>query len=258
MANLPNLGAHADSAHITQAQSQKEVTSNAIDDLLDNSNNAVVDITVSTGSPVVVSGTDFTGNVLLKLVSDTGSPGGPEVGFTLEVPNTARTFIVKNTTGQTATVDLSPSPFAVATVEVIDGETALIHGDGTTFEKVAGSTTFYDVAFFISGVPVFDAVGGMLVAVRAFTIPINATGSQAYADTPPASGELDKVFDIHKNGASVGSFTFASLANTGTFIFASAVSFVAGDRLRIINLTNPSPTEETAIANITVTFKVSV
>ncbi len=66
MANLPNLGAHSDGAHITQAQSQKEVTSNALDDLLDNSNNAVVDVMVSTSSPVAVAVDDFTGNVLLK------------------------------------------------------------------------------------------------------------------------------------------------------------------------------------------------
>ena len=38
MANLPNLGAHTDGAHITQSQSQKEVTSNGLDDLLDNWN----------------------------------------------------------------------------------------------------------------------------------------------------------------------------------------------------------------------------
>ena len=256
MANLPNLGAHSDGAHITQAQSQKEVTSNELDDLLDNSNNATTDVMVSTSSPVVVAADDFTGNVRLKLVAETGSPGGPEAGFTLEVPATARKFVVSNTTGQTATVDISGG--ASPTVDVEAGEAAEIHGDGAGFEKVAGSTTFYDLAFFIAGVPSFDAVGGMLVAVRAFSIPINATGSRAHADTPPASGELDKVFDIHKNGGSIGSVTFASLANTGTFTFASAVSFAAGDRLAIINLTNPSPTEETAIANIAITFKVSV
>lgn len=256
MTTLPNLGAHTDGGHIVQSQSQKEVTSNALDDLLDNSNNRPVTVMVSTSSPVVVSADDFTGNVKLKLVAETGSPGGPESGFTLQVPATNRVFIVDNTTEKTATVDVSGG--ANTTVDVATNEVALIQSDGTDFVKVAASLTPYDVGFFVSGVPVFDAVSGLFTAVRDFTIPESAAGSQAYADTPPASGETDKVFDIQKNSASIGSATFPSLSNTGTFVFSSSISFASGDRLSIVNPANPSPSEEeTAIANISIVLRAT-
>ena len=53
MTTLDNLGAHADGALIAQSQSQKEVTSNALDNLLSNATQKplAVTITDAAGSP---------------------------------------------------------------------------------------------------------------------------------------------------------------------------------------------------------------
>lgn len=66
---------------------------------------------------------------------------------------------------------------------------------------------------------------------RAMTLAIGASGSQAYAQT--AAG-AETVFDLQKNGVSIGSCTFAAGGNTGSYSVSSAVSFAAGDRFAII------------------------
>ena len=44
MAIIDNLGAHADGTLIAQSQSQKEITSNALDNLLSNATQAVLSV----------------------------------------------------------------------------------------------------------------------------------------------------------------------------------------------------------------------
>ena len=253
MTTLPNLGAHTDGEHIVQSQSQKEVTSNGLDDLLDNSVNKVVAVVCSDGGNgfVTVVEDDYLAAGVLHLIPEQGSPG-LSADFNLIVTAASKRFGVWNQSGFTATVEGGGSPTSSVTVE--DGEFAVLHSvAGETIIKIS---QLYDIAFFLAGVPTFDAVGGLLVAVRALTIPAGATGSQAYSDTPPNSGEVDRVFDVQKNGSSVGSITFASLATTGTFSVASDIVLAAGDRVAIVN--PASGDGETAMANIAVTFKVSI
>lgn len=258
MANLPNLGGHTDGGHITQAQSQKEVTSNGLDDLLDNSVNAVVDVVCSDGGNgfVTVTEDDYLAAGVLHLIPEPGSPG-LSADFNLVVTTASKRFVVWNQSGFTATVEGAGSPTTSVVIE--NGELALLHSlAGETIIKVATSKQFYDIAFFLAGVPTFDAVGGLFVATRALTIPAGATGSQAYADTAPGGAEIDQIFDIQRNGSSVGSITFTASSNTGTFSVASDIVLAVGDRLAIVNPSNPSPDEDTVVANVGVTFKVLI
>lgn len=74
------------------------------------------------------------------------------------------------------------------------------------------------------------------MATRPFDLPINLTGSQGYAVAPTTNdSNSDSVtFDIQKNGVSIGSVIFDGGANAPSFTFASAQSFVAGDRLGVV------------------------
>lgn len=63
-----------------------------------------------------------------------------------------------------------------------------------------------------------------------FTLPINLTGSRA---TSQVAAAASTTFTIKKNGASIGSFTFAAAASIATFTFASAVSFTSADNLTV-------------------------
>lgn len=92
--------------------------------------------------------------------------------------------------------------------------------------------------------PAFFFVGGSgdanrrvtYVASRPFRLPVSLTGSQSWAETPTTddSNSAAVAFDIQKNNASIGTLTFDGGSQTGSFTFASAVSFAAGDRLGIV------------------------
>jgi hypothetical protein len=68
------------------------------------------------------------------------------------------------------------------------------------------------------------------------------------AGTPPtAQADLD----VQKNGASIGTITFAASANTATFAFASEAAFTAGDRLTVL----APGSQDASLADISITFK---
>jgi hypothetical protein len=78
------------------------------------------------------------------------------------------------------------------------------------------------------------------IAVRSFTLGATFAGSYAYVTTPATTQPV--VVAITKNGATIGSVTFATGAYTGTFSGSpSGVTFNAGDQLimQVDNSTNP-------------------
>jgi len=87
-----------------------------------------------------------------------------------------------------------------------------------------------------------------LVAPRAFTLPAGLSGSQGYARTAPTE-QAD--LEIRKNGASIGTITFAASSSTATFAFASEVIFAAGDRLTVL----APGSQDASLADISITFK---
>lgn len=84
----------------------------------------------------------------------------------------------------------------------------------------------------------------MAITAQAFTIEATPATNPCYgyADITATTG--DAVFDIQKNGVSVGSMTFHAgvSAHAAEFSFASPVSFVAGDRITVVAPGTPDAT----------------
>jgi hypothetical protein len=125
-----------------------------------------------------------------------------------------------------------------ATLDVLEG--SILN------QTVAGINT-YDVPIYIPDRPTTSMLCARIAAVRAFDLPASLTGSVASAGTA-ATGST--VFTIYKNTTSIGTITFAAAGTTGTFSFASAVSFVSADLLRII----APATADTTLADISITL----
>lgn len=91
----------------------------------------------------------------------------------------------------------------------------------------------FDVHAFYPGVPTASAKVLRVPVARAVSFPANFGGSYAKASVA-ATGST--VFDVQKNGSSIGSITFAAAASTATFVTAggAAQSLAVGDVLSII------------------------
>ena len=136
MANLDNLGTHADGALIAQSQSQKEVTSNALDNLLSNATQSVVTITItdSLDSPTTAGRTlsddEFFGNFLISLT------GTPSLAFDVELPSGgSHFFAARNASGQSATFKIG----AGLSVTLAASTVRLLHSDGTDVVALAAA-----------------------------------------------------------------------------------------------------------------------
>ena len=92
---------------------------------------------------------------------------------------------------------------------------------------------FADVFFGGTGKPTLNDKVLVYVATRAFTMPINLTGSKGYAET--AATVANPVHTLYKNGSSIGSVTWSG--SSPSFTFGAAVSFAVGDRLTVQNTT---------------------
>lgn len=91
--------------------------------------------------------------------------------------------------------------------------------------------TTFGIAFSTTGTPDADLLVYRFLSPGSFTLPSGLTGSIGFAGTAPTGDDV--VFDLMKNGVSIGSMTFADGNDDATFSFSSNVSFVAGDRFEI-------------------------
>lgn len=104
---------------------------------------------------------------------------------------------------------------------------------------VTGPTgTAYDVAVWVEGIPASNEKVFTIVAVRAFTLPINLTGSQAKSGVASTNNVS---FTIQKNAVNIGTVVF-NVSTTGSFVFGSATSFAVGDQLQILAPSTSDPT----------------
>lgn len=108
----------------------------------------------------------------------------------------------------------------------------------------------YDIGFFVADVMTDAEIVATLVAVRAFTIPASATGSQSKAQTA-STGNV--TFDLQKNGVSFGTFRF-NISATATFTVASATSFAAGDVLKVV----APATADATLADVAINLKAQL
>lgn len=156
----------------------------------------------------------------------------------VNVTNAERFFVVWNAdTTYTATVKAATTPGAQ--VVLLPGQLAVCYRNGVdTYALVLTdqSGRAYDLGFFVPGQP---ADGGYVMtwkATRAWKLLGNMAGSQCKVQTNPAS---TAVFDVQKNGSSVGSISInTSGVATFTTTAGAVESFAVGDVLAIVA---PSP-----------------
>lgn len=262
MTTLDNLGQHSDGTLIAQSQAQKEVTSNALDNLLANATQSRRAVTLAdlAGSPTrseaVLSVDEFFATALFELG---GSPTAA-LGLLLVPAGGAHLFAVSNQSGIPISVAVGEagSP-AGAQVPVTAGGAKLLHSDGTDIAEIASGVGAqpYDLAFHIPTI----ADGALLaqaVAARAFILPAALADSRARAATAPASGEPDAVLSLRKNGVEFATLTFFALDAAGVFAAPGATVFAPGDLLQIQGPALGSPTPALALADVSVTLRSQV
>jgi len=114
----------------------------------------------------------------------------------------------------------------------LDGDPTLgLHAATKQYVDAVASGT-YDISMFANGIPTASLDLMRFVAVRNIFIKIGTAGDSVAIARVAATGIT--VFDVQKNGVSIGSITFAALATTGVFAITLATNFVSGDSLAII------------------------
>lgn len=113
-------------------------------------------------------------------------------------------------------------------IKVENGLVATVYSQEASLAQVPlipGPST-YDLHNFINGKPLASEVIMRAVAVRAFTMAQNFPSSFAYCSVAPTA---QFIINVLKNGAQVGTITFAANALSGTFASSSALTFNPGD-----------------------------
>lgn len=104
-----------------------------------------------------------------------------------------------------------------------------------------------DMGVFIHAKPDASEVVMQTVFARDVDFAINFNGSQAKAST---AATATTPFQIFKNASNIGTLTFSAGGTAGAFAMGSAVSFVAGDVLKIVAPATPDAT----LADIAITL----
>lgn len=117
-------------------------------------------------------------------------------------------------------------------------------GSGTQLQSPMKS---YAVSLYVEGQLTSSEVLLVHCAPVAYTLPVGLSGSFAKSTI---AATASTVFVIKKNGTQIGTATFAVGAQSATFSFTTATSFLAGDVLEIDGPATP----DTTLANIGFTF----
>lgn len=120
---------------------------------------------------------------------------------------------------------------------------------GTSFDGTANITQPYDLPTFYPGIPTASAKMYRGKVVRALAIPANFAG---FEFTATANAAASTVFDVQKNGSSIGTVTIAAggITPTGATTAGAAQSLTAGDVFGVICPATPDAT----LADPAITF----
>ncbi|MBU6287588.1 MAG: hypothetical protein KGS10_05445 [Chloroflexi bacterium] len=99
---------------------------------------------------------------------------------------------------------------------------------GPTGPTGAAGSIYYDISGEVTGTPAANNVIMHFRSARSWTL--QASGSVAACVTKPSTST---VFDVQKNGVSIGSITYTSSNTTGT-VSVSLTSMVASDELTVV------------------------
>lgn len=206
-------------------QDQKEVTINDQAAQLDAAITEILSVSLASGN-VALTSSQFRGAV--KFIG-TGHTVSRNLTFTAIKRGL---FVVQNDGTSSGTLNVIVGS---TTLSLAIGEIGQYSTDGTTngLKRVGGETGTsnpFDVATFVGGKPDNSELVLYIPMVRTVVFPAGLTGSYALANVASTG---TKVFDIQKNGSSIGSATFTASA-TGVLAMASQTTFSAGDKLGIV------------------------
>ena len=200
-----------------------------------------------TYAPVKMGALTAIGHVTLEGVTSTGATGTGKLVFDTSPTITGHPTIEGVTsTGATGTGNLvfSNSPTFTGTITGTLAKTFTVNGtafNGSADVSVtttgptgptgpAGPST-YDLFNFVNGKPLATEVLMRAITVRVYTIAANFAGCLAYCTTGPTSAQT---INILKNGATIGTITFAIASTSGVFSGSvSGVTMNIGDQLQI-------------------------
>jgi hypothetical protein len=178
---------------------------------------------------------DFTGSGVIA--TDDGSGN-----ITISIPGGSGAAIPVEDDGVQETGDVTKFNFT--------GPTTSVTADGAGVATV-DVTPEIDIGTFVAGVPLDGEVVLQFVSTRSFTLPTGLNGSQGFAGIA-ATNQAN--FDIQKNGATIGSMTFAASGTVATFTHAGGTAFGPGDRLSVI----APGAADASLSNISFTLKGTV
>lgn len=272
----------------TSSQSQKEVTLNDSDGILDAAITESITIVVDSSNSVTLTASQWKQNVMFTFDDTSPAPTGD---FDVYVPATSRGFfVVKNATTYTATIQVSGQSETAPTLAA--GDVSLFVSDGSNVRlPSAGASTFaigdasdvdtaspspqdgdvmmysladgkwiagripYDIPLSFSGTPTADTqLLGKVMVVRDVYLPANFLGSYGHVGSNPS---ITYDIDVKDDGVTIGTI---SVSTGGTFTFTTVggvdVVIAAGSRLEFY-APSGSPSDWT-IANIAATLKATV
>lgn len=257
---------------VAAAQTQKEVTINNSDGVLDAAITKTGAIAVTSSNAYTLSTTEWTQNFTFTVDEDGGDPADDAI--TLTVPATERgVFQVVNETAYTVTVTVSGQSETPPTVAA--GDTVILTCDGADVRQPAagGAGSFldlsdtpsaytdssgmvpvvngtpdalvfraraYDFGFTFGSEPSTSTVIQRVQISRAITIPADMSGSTGTVATNPTSSY---VVDVQDDSVSIGTIT---ISTGGSFTFATtsgiAKNVAAGS---VITFTSPAGADGT-------------
>jgi len=236
-------------AEIGPTQTNKYITHNdAIAALEAASNDIYTNSSVGAG-PVNLTESQATRHFVYVV---SGASGNFDVIFPSQINfnNAKRVFAVRNAdTVDTCTVKASTG--SGSTVVVPPSSSAVIYQNYQDMFVLSAASTApdtYDLGVYVPDMPDDGAEILKFVAVRAFTLADDFSGSRAHVGTNPAA---TAVFTVKKNGASIGTISISTVG-VATFLTSGTgvETFTAGDRLSI---DAPTPQDAT-LADVSIVF----
>lgn len=241
MSNSPILAI----PEIAENQNNKYITHNDAVAWLEAAMNDILVKSAIGAGPVTLSQAEATKYFVYRL---SGGSADFNVVFPSQINanNAKRVFAARNEdAAYSATIKASTG--TGATVVLRPGETAIILQSYEDMYAV-GVVNAYDLGVFVPGKPTNNAIVAAYVATRPFKLLDNFAGSRGHCNTVPTA---TAVFDVQKNGSSIGS---VSISTGGVFTFSTTgnavESFAAGDRFTVIA---PTPQDAT-LADVAMSF----
>ena len=201
---------------------------NAMENTLDMNSNRIINLPNAVGNtePVTLGQLN---------VGSSADQNAIDAGIYAGQSEDALTEFQQNYLGAQATApttDLDGNALQAGALYYNTGDGILYIWDGSAWVVVADVETGYKpiIPLYFSGTPDSSDLIVQFLAPQTFTLPAGLTDSVVYARVAPTA---QVIFDLQKNGVSVGSCTIEAAANTGSYTLASPVTLASGDRFTI-------------------------